>query len=399
MVSEAPKIEGLFHEQPTCQTGSIAMWHSLIRNNPVTSDCQVIGVGWYKKRKGVEHEFLRFDISSPDNQHTSIVIAERSGGAHTPNSDAIPAADTHAQTDTAEDAVTSPDLTASPPTPPETSARSPDVGDSTASSADESSPPLDKVTKSKGKKKQKMTTAELAAAISSSPKRDAHDRVHFGTRLTAAGAQVEEMCDKPQRLCTLSFTDARPTANELATLLYVTSAQEPKYAIYQTQCYWFVATVFDALKMLYKGAVQDNPTHRGGTFRGVQVAIKASGEEVCAKYREARAALAEEIEQKRRLKQQEEEERQRERDQRQAAEEAAKRAEEERRAAEERAQAAEEERQKERQAAEEAAKREREQREQREAAEERARAAQEEIAKLLQEVEALKRAGASTQQA
>ncbi|KAI6156592.1 hypothetical protein BKA82DRAFT_1004723 [Pisolithus tinctorius] len=384
MVSEAPKIEGLFHEQPTCQTGSIAMWYSLIRNNPVTSDCQVIGVGWYKKRKGVEHEFLRFDISSPDNQHTSIVIAERSGGAHTANSDA----------------------TALPPTPPETSARSPDVGDFSASSADESSPPLDKVTKSKGGKKQKMTTAELAAAISSSPKRDARDRVHFGTRLTAAGAQVEEMCDKPQRLCTLSFTDARPTANELATLLFVTSTQEPKYAIYQTQCYWFVATVFDALKMLYKGAVQDNPTHRGGTFRGVPVAIKASGEEVCAKYREARAVLAEEIEQQRRLKQEEEEERQRERDQRQAAEEAAKRAEEERQAAEERAQAAEEERQRERQAAEEAAQKER-------AAEERARAAEEERrrereqrqaaeeanAKLLQELEALKRAVASTQQA
>ncbi|KIN96706.1 hypothetical protein M404DRAFT_927971 [Pisolithus tinctorius Marx 270] len=111
------------------------------------------------------------------------------------------------------------------------------------------------------------------------------------------------MCDKSQRLCTLSFTDARPTANELATLLYVTSAQTSKYAIAQTQCYWFVATVFDALKMLYKGAVQDNPTHRGGTIRGVPVAIKASGKEVCAKYREARAALSEEIEQERRLKQ------------------------------------------------------------------------------------------------
>ncbi|KAI5987275.1 hypothetical protein F5J12DRAFT_560265 [Pisolithus orientalis] len=209
-----------------------------------------------------------------------------------------------------------------------------------------------------------MNTAQIAASFFSSSKRDAYNRVHFGTRLTAAGAQVEEMCDKPQRLCTLSFTGARPTANELATLLYVTSAQEPKYAIAQTQCYWFVATVFDALKMRYKGTVQDNLTHRGGTIRGVPVAIKASGKEVCAKYREARAALAEEIEQERRLKQQQEEERQREREQRQAAEEA-----------EERARAAEEERQRE------------------------CKVAQEEIAKLQRELQALRRAETNTQQA
>ncbi|KIN95305.1 hypothetical protein M404DRAFT_1007589 [Pisolithus tinctorius Marx 270] len=359
MVSEAPKIEGLFSEQSRYGTADIGTWYSLIRNNPLTSDCQVIGVGWYKERKGVEHEFLRFDISSPDNQHTCIVIAERSGGGvRSPNSDATQSVDNLAQTDTAVDA------TASPLTPPETCALSPDVGDSTGSSADESSPPLDKVTQSDGKKKRKINTAQIAASFFSSSKRDDYNRVYFATRISAAGARVEEMCNKPQRLCTLSFTDARPTANELATLLYVTSAQEPKYAIAQTQCYWFVATVFDALKMLYKGTVQDNPTHRGGTIRGVPVAIKASGKEVCAKYREARAALAEEIEQERRLKQEQEEERQREREQRQAAEEA-----------EERARAAEEERQR------------------------ACKVAQEEIAKLQRELQALRRAGTNTQQA
>ncbi|KAI6156739.1 hypothetical protein BKA82DRAFT_4049032, partial [Pisolithus tinctorius] len=338
-------------------TADIRSWHSLIRNNPLTSDCQVIGVGWYKKRKGVEHEFLRFDISSPDNQHTCIVIAERSGGGvRSPNSDATQAADTIAQMDTAVDA------TASPLTPPETSALSPDVGDSTASSADESSPPLDK----------KMNTAQIAASLSSSSKRDAYDRVYFATHISAAGAWVEEMCDRPRLACTLSFTGAKPTANELATLLYVTSAQEPKYNLHDTQCYWFAATVFDALKTLYKGPEQD-PTPNLGGYN-----LWGTGRFQGKRGRGVRQ-VSRGIEQQCRLKQEQKEQRQREREQRQAAEEAAKRAEEERRAAEERAQAAEEERQKECQATEEAAKWEREQRD---PAEERAWAAEEANAKF-----------------
>ncbi|KAI6156624.1 hypothetical protein BKA82DRAFT_4048115 [Pisolithus tinctorius] len=347
MVSEAPEIDGLFYEE-SYGLANVRGWYSLIRNNPLTSDCQVIKVGWYKMGKRVEHEFLRFDISSPDNQHTCIVIAERSGGG----------------------------------------VRSPNSGTS-------------------------AHIPQFAASFSSSSKWYACDRVYFATRISAAGDRVEEMCDRPRLVCTLSFTGAKPTANELATLLYVTSAQEPKCNLHDTQCHWFAATVFEALNILYEGAKQDPTPHRGGTICGVPVDFKASGEEVYAKYRDARAALSEEVEQQRRLKQEQEEQRQREREQRQAAEEAAKRAEEERQrereqreaaeqerqkereqreAAEERARAAEEERQRERLAAEEAAQKER-------AAEERARAAQEEIAKLLQEVEALKRAGASTQQA
>ncbi|KAI6156605.1 hypothetical protein BKA82DRAFT_4047887 [Pisolithus tinctorius] len=312
MVSAAPEIDGLFYEDSYGFANALG-WYSLIRNNPLTSDCQVIKVGWYKMRKGVEHEFLRFDISSPDNQHTSIVIAERSGGG----------------------------------------VRSPDSGSS-------------------------ARIPQFAASFSSSSKRYACDRVYFATRISAAGDRVEEMCDRPRLVCTLSFTGAKPTANELATLLYVTSAQEPKHNLHDTQCHWFAATVFDALNILYEGAEQDPTPHQAGTICGVPVDFKASGEEVCAKYRDARAALAEKIEQQRRLKQGQEEQRQREREQRQAAEEAAKRAEEQR-------EAAEQERQKER--------------EQREAAEERARAVEEANAKLLQELEALKRAVASTQQA
>ncbi|KAI5984111.1 hypothetical protein F5J12DRAFT_787661 [Pisolithus orientalis] len=292
--------------------------------------------------KRVEHEFLWFDISSPNNQHTSIVIAERGGGGvHSPNSDTTQAADTLAQADTMVD------TTASPLTPPETSALSPDVGNPTASSANESSPLLDKVTKSDGKIKQKTNTAQFAASFSSSFKR-------------AAGDWVEGMCNRPRLVCTLSFTGAKPTANELATLLYVTSAQEPKHNLHDTQCHWFATTVFDALNILYEGAEQDPTPHQVGMICGVSVNFKAS-------------------------RQEQEEQRQQECEQCQAADEAVKRAEEERQRECKQCEAAEQERQKECK--------------QCKVAEERAQAAQEEIEKLLQEVEALKRAGASTQQA
>ncbi|KAI6014935.1 hypothetical protein EDC04DRAFT_2953046 [Pisolithus marmoratus] len=117
-----------------------------------------------------------------------------------------------------------------------------------------------------------------------------------------------------------------PSANQLATLLYVTSTLEPNYDIKETQCYWFAATVFGALKSLFGGVEQEIANCRAGTTRGVRItSIKDSMEPVCERYKAARATLAEEIEQKRKAEQQvQEEERRQERAQREAAQEAAK---------------------------------------------------------------------------
>ncbi|KAI6005432.1 hypothetical protein EDC04DRAFT_2783861 [Pisolithus marmoratus] len=213
------------------------------------------------------------------------------------------------------------------------------------------------------------------------------------------------MCNKATRICGLRFSEnGGPSANELATLLDVTSKHEPAYTLINTQCYWFVATVFAALKSLFVGAEQDITTHQGGTWNGLPIRTKESLDEVCAKYRAARAALLEEIELKRRVEHQQEDERWREREQCQAAEEAAKRECKKRQAAEDAAKAAEDEKQRERkkrQIAEDAAKvaedeKERE-RKKRQVAEERARAAEEANAKLLRDLEALQRAGATRQ--
>ncbi|KAI6138314.1 hypothetical protein BKA82DRAFT_25582 [Pisolithus tinctorius] len=107
------------------------------------SDCFVFEVSWYKNLGGKEeHEFLRFDILSPDEKHVAIVIAERGRDA--------------AQfTETAAAPVSSGTILTPPLTPPEiaiAAPTSPDVArDSSLSSAEESSPPLRKANKTSGK--------------------------------------------------------------------------------------------------------------------------------------------------------------------------------------------------------------------------------------------------------
>ncbi|KAI6106150.1 hypothetical protein EV401DRAFT_2011062 [Pisolithus croceorrhizus] len=399
MAPEPPVIEGVF---PDCRADlyesmDIRPWYrNCIRNNPVTSDCFVVEVVWYKERNGVQHEFLRFNIISPDKEHTSVLLADRSGSAHNQNKDATRATDASVPTNMVAGPATPQDPIASPLTQPESAvigSASPDVADSASSSADESSPPTGTVTKTNGKTKQLDRRSSGISSMSHSLCRGARDGVSFAVQNSKAGGQLETECGKARRVCTLTFPERRPSANELGTLLCVTSELEP-YTINGTQCYWFCGTVFEALKSIFGGVEHDIANNRKGTTHGVRlVPRKNSGVEAKNNYEIARAALAQEIEQKRRAEQQREEERQREREEHRAAQERARAAEEERQKAEERARAAEEERQRERQAAEEAAKREREQRQ---AAEERARAAEEANAKLLQELEALRaRAGTS----
>ncbi|KAI6102244.1 hypothetical protein F5141DRAFT_1293713 [Pisolithus sp. B1] len=297
--------------------------------------------------------------SSPPTKHTSIIIAERNGGArghYKDHSDATQPANTIAPVDTMAGAVTPPSIT----TPP---LSSPDVaGGSTVSSANESSPHVDEATTTKGKTKQKTRLTSQFPTFSKSPI-GTRDFASYATLDSAAGAALEQKCKEATHNCTLRFSEKnRPSAIKLATLLYVTSEHEPTYDLTNTQCCWFVETVFGALKCLFKDTEQDIPKHRGGTWNGMPVPTKGSVDE-------------------RRAEQQQEEERQHEREEHQAAEERAQAAEEERQREREQRQAAEEERQRER--------------EQRQAAEERAQAAEEANAKLLQELEAL-RARAST---
>ncbi|KAI6022411.1 hypothetical protein BKA83DRAFT_4278359 [Pisolithus microcarpus] len=383
MAPNPPSIPGVFtaygEKSYFCHT--ITPWYTdTIRNNPDTSDCLVFEVGWYKMQNGVKHEFVRFDIYSPDKVHKAIIIAERTGGSTGPDED--------------PDDATGADTTRDATTPP---ISSPDVAeDSPVGSADDSSSHVEEApTKSpKTKKKEKgkvMRTGENISMSTSSPMA-ACDRASHATSDSSAGGVLENKYRKADCIRTLTFRGVAPTANEIATLLYVTSKHEPKYRIHETQCYWFAATVFEALECIFFEAKANGTKHSGGKgkWHGIPVPTKESVDEVCDEYLVLRRALDREIELKRRAEQRQEEDKRRDREERRAAEERA-------RAAEEVAQWEREEKEREREEKE----REREEKERARAAEEREReqrrAAEEKIAQLLRQLEA-SGAGASTSQ-
>ncbi|KAI6019148.1 hypothetical protein EDC04DRAFT_2739322 [Pisolithus marmoratus] len=260
----------------------VGPWYRLMHANPATFDALVTEASWYKRLNGTGHAmFLRFDISSPDKVHTSIVLAERSCSDRNSHK----SASGHTQ----------PNGTI---VPMDTVAGNPLIIGVTKTNED---------------------IAQGTNPFSNGPQRAAHDRVSYATRDSAAGTQLERMCMKAELLCTLTFPEGtRPSTNELATLLYVTSKQRPMCNLTDIQCYWFVGTVFGALRSLFEGAVQGTANDRRRTCIRVPVHIEVAAAEVCANYHAARAALAEEAERNERETVQE---RLRENEQRQAAEE------------------------------------------------------------------------------
>ncbi|KAI6102324.1 hypothetical protein EDD16DRAFT_1900939 [Pisolithus croceorrhizus] len=356
MAPEPPKIKGVFtkYDLMTPYSLTIRQWYEdLILDDPATSECSLISVTWYKNKNGVRREFLRLDFSSPDKLHTSIVVAERGASDiknGNPSNVIQPSTDIEAVTPLGA------------PTPLLVSQ---DIAGSTAGTTDESSPPVDETTETN----RKSILSSHMSSMSPSFERSARDVIGYATLESSAGTELERMCTKATPIRTLTFPpdSVVPSANELATLVYITSAHEPTYNVTNTQCYWFVETIFEALKSLFAGAEEIIVNTQGGTWNGVPIRRKPSADGVCTKYRAARAALAEEAERKHTAQRQQEEETRRER---QAAEERALEAEERALEAEERALEAEE----------------------------RALAAEEANARLLQELEALRRARASTSQ-
>ncbi|KAI6028017.1 hypothetical protein BKA83DRAFT_4237290 [Pisolithus microcarpus] len=388
MAPRPPEIPGLFTDyrkgRPT-GIDNITLWNDIyIRRNPVTRQCLVTKVHWYKGRANLQHEYLRFDISSPDKAHTAILIAERLAGDITKDKHANPM-----------DPAIGPGIPSV--TIPPLSALQDVASDSIVSSADETSPNIARgeSTATDGKKKLKAEVSFKKASSSSNSisRRLAKDEIVYATLDSIASAPLEQRCKDSDCISTLTFPeDAGPSANKIATLLVVTSALEPTYQLMNTQCYWFVATVFEALKCLFPGAKQDITGHTGGTWYQVRIPKKSSVDAACAKYKVAQSLLDVEIEEEHRVQQEREEARrreieelraaaEREREQRRAADEQYRAADKQYRAADEQYRAADEQRQ----AAEEATRREREQRQ----------AVEEENAKLRRELEAL-RAGERT---
>lgn len=149
-----------------------------IRHDPATSDCNIVKAGWYERNRavwkdtGVSHDFLRFDISSPDKVHTSILIAEMFWEDR--HSDATESTDTDAPLNASRDV----------------------AGDSTAISADESNPHENEATRTSGKTKQEAR---------SSVYRIGNDLASWATMGSRAGAVLEWKHRKATCIRTLTF--------------------------------------------------------------------------------------------------------------------------------------------------------------------------------------------------
>ncbi|KAI5987851.1 hypothetical protein EDD15DRAFT_1405956 [Pisolithus albus] len=296
MAPEPPKIYSLFTgtEDYVYYHCSIDPFWYMIRKNPLTSDCLVIKAGWYKWKckdrvewmsgtMGVSNDFLRFDILSPDKVHTSILIAERFGmDGH---SDGTETTDTDAPLDSSRDV----------------------AGDSTAISADDSNPRVDEAAKASGKTKQDARP---------SVDKVGNDLAFWATMGSRAGAFLEWDHGKATCIRTLTFPEStRVSANQLVTLLAVTSKHKQTYSVTDADD-WFVETVFEALKHLFAVVEKNTAGRWGRPWNNVPIPPKGSvNEEVCTKYH---AALEEEAKEKRRH----EEEEERRRKERQAREEA-----------------------------------------------------------------------------
>ncbi|KAI5989900.1 hypothetical protein EDD15DRAFT_1197510 [Pisolithus albus] len=312
MAPEPPDILGLFTDYRTkdpVQINNLRLWYrSHIRKILITRECLVTKICWYKGRKNVRHEFLRFDISSPDKVHTTIVIAERGAGESSKGGDRLPGVTEH--TDTTTPPVNPTDSVIGPSTQPVTTTpplASPDVAsDSTASSADETTPNIDRgeSAATDGKKKPKAERSSTNASSSSNiiSRRLARDAISYATLDSTASAELEQRCKDTDCISTLTFPEnAGPSADKIATLLVVTSELEPMYQLMHTQCYWFVATVFEASKRLFPGAEQDITKHKGGKCYRIRIPQKPSVDAVCGEYDKAQTALDAEIEEERRV--------------------------------------------------------------------------------------------------
>ncbi|KAI5983258.1 hypothetical protein EDD15DRAFT_2202246 [Pisolithus albus] len=187
-----------------------------------------------------------FDISSPNEAHTSIVFAERLAGKITKAKDTYP-------TDPANE-VTAHNITAN------------------------------------------VITASKGDTWESSPPLPCHN-----LPMILAHASMECKCNASDCILMLRFPeDSGLMAHKLATLLVKISALEPEYHLMNTQCYWFVATVFQACKCLFPCVKQETTKSIAGTWFEVGILTKPSLDATCTSYEAVQSVLEVKIEEQRR---------------------------------------------------------------------------------------------------
>ncbi|KAI5994422.1 hypothetical protein EDD15DRAFT_794259 [Pisolithus albus] len=233
-----PNIPGLFTglKDTSAKTGTVELWYDTVFNNPETLNCHVHKVIHKKMSDGVAHEYLLFEIKFRDaGEYDSILIAERDMG------------------DERESFVR---------------------GFSASQSCENKHRPY-------------------SSSFTSLSRFKAYDIIHNVTKPSPAYDKMAAELDKGYSLLTLSFGEIKPSVHELATLLRITSRNKPLYDAGCTQCFWFAATVFEALQRRFEGTVEDTNGHKRRGFHGVPIHIQDSVGEIHTEYEIARATWSE----------------------------------------------------------------------------------------------------------
>ncbi|KAF9234651.1 hypothetical protein BU15DRAFT_78800 [Melanogaster broomeanus] len=233
-MSSPPTVEGLFvsihpFQQP------VGSWPATLNANADARRCLVEEVVHYKHTRGKEHEFLRFRVSDATGSWKAFVFAER-----------------------------------------------------TVNKSDESLSDRAAVLSN-------SSHSSTSSSTYSSSVLPANDSIHTATAGSAAlrHLDVQFFRNEPraERTLTLDTDSTRPLVVELASLLKVTSCHAESYSLFKNQCYWFAATVYEALQQLFPRHRETIHSNKNGTYRRIEIPVANSAEDVCAAYHRERAAI------------------------------------------------------------------------------------------------------------
>ncbi|KAF8121010.1 hypothetical protein EV363DRAFT_1569964 [Boletus edulis] len=71
---------------------------------------------------------------------------------------------------------------------------------------------------------------------------------------------------------------------EFASLVQVTSSHAPSYSLYQNQCFWFAATIMEALVELFPNVTRSPEPRKGGTYLSLNIPMANSVLQVFQEY-------------------------------------------------------------------------------------------------------------------
>jgi len=129
----------------------------------------------------------------------------------------------------------------------------------------------------------------------------AHDSVvTMQNKTSIVSAFLKHRYGSYNQLLTLEFpaTSAPPSATEISVLLSAIAQHAPNYHLYQTQCFWFASTIWEAVKQLFPDCHETTQNDGRSRYLGLKVGVTDSVNDVCKEYRSEWTHIQNEAEQK-----------------------------------------------------------------------------------------------------